>query len=68
MQMSESEISELLSLEQNMSVFHPINSEERMKTFINESIKNQQKISELESILNRFISKVKTNEKDLYMD
>ena len=60
--MSEDEISSLLSLEENLSVFHPINPEERMKTFINEATKYHLKILELEKMLKQLLSKENENE------
>ena len=60
--MSEDEISSLLSLEENLSIFHPINPEERMKTFINEATKYQLKILELEKMLKQLLSKENENE------
>ena len=63
--MNENEITELLSLEQNMSIFRPMNPEERMKSFIKESAQYQSKITELETMLKQLISKEEENEKKI---
>lgn len=63
--MSENEINELFSLGQNLSIFHPINAEERIKAFITDSAKYQSKISELETLLMKLISKEEENEKKI---
>ena len=64
--MNDNEITELLSLEQNMSIFRPMNPEERMKSFIKESAQYQSKITELETMLKQLISKEEENEKKIY--
>ena len=63
--MNDNEITELLSLEHNMSVFRPMNPEERMKSFIKESAKYQSKISEIETMLKKLMLKEEENEKKI---